>query len=398
MEKKINLLVITHNYPRFEGDYAGIFIHLLCKNLLQFDIQPIVLVPHDKGVKEYEERDGVKIYRFRYAEDENNQNLAYRGQMHKLVLGSISGIFKFQSFLNYFRKSAFEIIEKEKINAVAGHWLIPSGLVMKTIKSKYNFPMVMSSHGTDIRLLYKYSGMAYKYLKSFCLNLKSWTVVSNFMKEELLKTDKNLYKNLQVLPLPHDESIFYYDESVKKDENLITSVTRFTEQKRVNILIKAFALVVEKNDLAKLHIYGEGDLQTEIEKLIEKFGLQSKVTIFAPVPQEQLRAVYNQAAIVVLNSYQEGFGLALSEAMMCKTSVVGTRSGGIIDIIKDNETGLLCELDNVSDLANKLSLLLSDKSLRDKLASNGHKFAHENYASYSLSQKYAELIKKVVEN
>ncbi|MEA1980780.1 MAG: glycosyltransferase family 4 protein, partial [candidate division Zixibacteria bacterium] len=340
---------------------------------------------------------GVKIYRFRYAEDENDQNLAYRGQMHKLVLGSISGIFKFQSFLNHFRKAAFEIIEKEKINAVAGHWLIPSGLIMKSIQAKYKLPMVMSSHGTDIRLLNKYSGMAYKYLKPFCYSLKSWTVVSNFMKEELLKTDKNLYKNLKVLPLPHDESIFYYDESVKKDENLITSVTRFTEQKRVDILIKAFALVVEKNDRAKLHIYGEGDLQGEIEQLIEKFGLQSRITIFAPVPQIQLRNVYNKAATVVLNSYKEGFGLVLSEAMMCKTSVVGTKSGGITDIIKDNETGLLCELDNMSDLANKLNLLLSDKSLRNKLASNGHKFAHENYASYALSQKYAELVKRAIE-
>ena len=156
MENKINLLVITHNYPRFEGDYAGVFIHLLCKNLLQFNIQPIVLVPHDKGVKEYEERDGVKIYRFRYAENENDQNLAYRGQMHKLVLGSVSGIFKFQSFLNHFRKAAFEIIEKEQINAVAGHWLIPSGLIMKSIQAKHKLPMVMSSHGTDIRLLHQY--------------------------------------------------------------------------------------------------------------------------------------------------------------------------------------------------------------------------------------------------
>ncbi len=393
MENKINLLVITHNYPRFEGDYAGVFIHLLCKNLLQFNIQPIVLVPHDKGVKEYEERDGVKIYRFRYAENENDQNLAYRGQMHKLVLGSVSGIFKFQSFLNHFRKAAFEIIEKEQINAVAGHWLIPSGLIMKSIQAKHKLPMVMSSHGTDIRLLHKYSGMAYKYLKSFCLNLKSWTVVSNFMKEELLRTDKNLYKNLQVLPLPHDESVFYYDNSIKKDDNLITAVTRFREQKRVDILIKAFALVTEKNENAKLHIYGEGDLQTELEQLIDKFGLQSKITIFAPVPQEQLRAVYNQAAVVVLNSYQEGFGLALSEAMMCKTAVVGTNSGGITDIIKDNETGLLCELDDVPDLADRLSLLIKGKDLRDKLATNGYKFAHENYASFALSKKYADLVK-----
>ena len=67
MPKMIKLLKITHNYPRWEGDFAGPFVRLLAKQLLEHDIQPVVLAPHDVGAKEEDEIDGVKIYRFRYA-------------------------------------------------------------------------------------------------------------------------------------------------------------------------------------------------------------------------------------------------------------------------------------------------------------------------------------------
>ena len=99
-EKNIRLLVLTHNYPRYKGDYAGIFIQLLCNKLVSQGITPIVLAPHDKDALEYEESAGVKVYRFHYADTVEQQNLAYRGQMHNLVLGSVSGIFKFKRFFS----------------------------------------------------------------------------------------------------------------------------------------------------------------------------------------------------------------------------------------------------------------------------------------------------------
>ena len=128
MSDPIRLLVITHNYPRFDGDFAGVFLSVLNSRLPEHGIKPIVLAPHHPGASEYEEKDGVTIYRFRYGSDED-ENLAYRGAMHKLVLGSVTGIFRFKNFLDCFRKAAFEIIEKESIQVIAGHWLIPADCI-----------------------------------------------------------------------------------------------------------------------------------------------------------------------------------------------------------------------------------------------------------------------------
>lgn len=392
----IKILMLTHNYPRYEGDYAGIFIKLLAEKLCSFGIKPVILAPYDKGCTEYEMINGVTIYRFRYADRDEDHNIAYRGNMHQLVLGSVNGIFKFKSFLNRWRKAALDVIEKEQIELVAGHWLIPAGIVMKTIYRKTRLPMILSSHGTDIRLMRKYFKVVYRYLKSFCHELSSWTVVSNFLREGIVKMDRSLAGVIEIVPMPHDETIFYSDETITRNDNLVVSVTRFTDQKRVDKLIQAMALLNEQKPAAKLALYGTGPLEDEIKNLVKRFGLEKIVSINKPVPQEQLREIYNQATIVVLNSFEEGFGLALSEAMLCGAPVIGTQSGGITDIIEHEKTGLLIPLDNPEKLAQALGRFFDDKELRLRLARQGQAFAQLNYTSEKTAERYAGIIKKAL--
>jgi len=397
MKSTIRLLVLTHNYPRYRGDYSGVFISLLTRRLVDHGIEPIVLAPHDQDIPEEEVFDGVKIYRFRYDKDPKNENIAYRGNMQQLVLSSAGGLFKFMHFLRHWRLAALKIIEKEKIQVVAGHWLVPTGIVMKRIVRTTSLPMVLSSHGSDIRLMKKHGQLTYWYFKRFCHGLKKWTVVSNFLKDEIIRLDADLTGILEVLPLPHNEAIFHRDEHISRESNLVVAVTRFTWQKRVDYLIKAFAAVIKENPQARLEICGGGPLQSRIKQLIENLGLQQQVRIVPPVSQEKLREVYNRAAIVVLNSYQEGFGLALSEAMMCGAAVIGTASGGILDIIKHNERGLLIPLDDSASLADAILKLLNNNSLRQTMAENGYRFACKNYASDPLAERYAQMVREAIQ-
>lgn len=394
----IKVLMLTHNYPRYEGDFAGIFLKLLAERLCHFGIQPVILAPYDNGSPEYEVINGVTVYRFRYAAREEDHTIAYRGNMHQLVLGSVGGIFKFKNFLNRWRKAAFDVIEKEQIELVAGHWLIPAGIVMKTIYRKTRLPMILSSHGTDIRLMRKYFKVVYRYLKSFCHVLGSWTVVSSFLREGIVRMDRSLSDIIEVVPMPHDETIFYRDENIRREENQIVSVTRFTDQKRVDKLINAMALLNERKPEVKLVLYGTGPLEMNIRQQIERFGLTDVVTINQPVPQEQLRTIYNRATMVVLNSFEEGFGLTLSEAMLCGAPVIGAASGGITDIIDDEKTGLLVPLDNPEKLALAMERLLDDKELAVRLAQQGQQFAESNYTSEKTAERYAAIIKKALDN
>ncbi len=394
MKQNTRLLILTHNYPRYPGDYAGVFLSLLARRLVDEGIRPVVLAPHDNGVAEYEENSGVRIYRFRYHEDESRETLAYRGNMQNLVLGSLGGLYRFRCFLKSFRRAALSVIEKEDIDVIAGHWLIPAAIVMKRIARRAGLPMVLSSHGTDIRLMRKAGRLPYRYLRGFCRRLSRWTVVSGFLREQVLQLDPVLGGIVEVLPLPHDERLFFRDAKVKRDDCLIVSVTRFTEQKRVDYLIKAFAAVTQEIPAARMEIYGAGPLRNNVERQIAAHGLSRQVTLRGPVDQTQLREVYNRAAVVVLNSYREGFGLTLSEAMMCGAAVIGTRSGGITDIIEHEQRGLLVKQDNARELADAMVRLLRDQPLRQRLAEAGHGFAHENYASGPLAARYAAIVRE----
>ncbi len=392
MSKPVRLLILTHNYPRFRGDFAGVFISLLARKLSEHNISPIILAPHDAGLPEYEVMDAVPVYRFRYAATDAEEIIAYRGAMHQLVLGSVSGIFQFKRFLDSFRTAALKIIREQQTQVISGNWLVPSGIVMKTIAAKTDLPMLLSSHGTDIRLMSKYAKLSRHYFGGLTKRLHRWTVVSSYLRDEIAAMEPSVKNLLEVLPVPHDETVFYLDPAIQRDGNLVVAVTRFTDQKRVDFLIKAFAMVTEKHPAARLELYGSGPLQQQIEELITHFGLQSSVSINPPIPQEELRRVYNRAAISVLNSYREGFGLALSEAMMCGACAVGTRSGGIVDIIEDNQTGRLVDRDNSSRLADTLLDLLKNPSKRMALAEAGHAKAHATYASGPLAARFASLV------
>ena len=391
MSETIKLLVLTHNYPRHHGDHAGVFLGLLCRRLLDHSIQPIVLAPHDPGAPEYEENAGVKIHRFRYGAD-HEENLAYRGNMQTIVTGSLTGMLRFRKFLKQFQEAATRIIEKDRIDVIAGHWLMPTALVMRKLAERNKLPMILSSHGTDVRLAGKFGGLPYRYLRKTCRSLSRWTFVSSYLRDQILQLDPQLEERLEVLPLPHDESVFYQDSAIAKEAGLLVAVTRFSEQKRVGYLVDAFSQVAQQVPEARLEIYGSGALQGVIEQQIQSCSLTDKVSIHAPVSQIELRTVYNRASIVVLNSLREGFGMALSEAMLCGTAVVGVVSGGITDIIEHEQRGLLAEPDNVDSLALAITRLLKDSSLRNQLAAAGSEFALSTYASGPLAARYAQIV------
>ncbi len=389
----MKVLFITHNYIRFKGDFAGVFLHLLARKLKEEEIEVTVVAPHDAGAEEYEEIDGIRVYRFRYAADDD-ETFAYRGDMHRRLFRNPFRLFGLIKFIRSAYHLACETIEKENINVVSVQWLIPNGVVGYFLKRKYkdSLTLYISSHGTDIRLLTNVP-LVYSLFRPVISVADRWTVVSNFLKERLLGKDKKLQKKLIVIPLPNDETLFYPDPKVEKDQYLVVAVSRLTIQKRIPYLLEAIKTVSAVIPEIRLEIYGAGPEKLTLDDLIEEMGLIGRVRILNPLPQEELRRVYNRATVVVLNSIKEGFGLALTEAMLCKTAVVGTASGGIPDIIDNGETGLLVTLDNSGELAVAINSILRDKEMRERLAEAGYQKAIKQFSAEASAGQFAALFR-----
>lgn len=133
---------------------------------------------------------------------------------------------------------------------------------------------------------------------------------------------------------------------------VILGVGRLTKQKDFSTLIKAFA-IVKQNLAARLVILGEGEERSILQGLVEEFKLEKVVNM--PGFVDNPYAYMSKAAVMVLSSAWEGFGMVIAEAMACGTPVVSTNcQSGPAEILEDGKYGKLVEVGDVEDLAQAI--------------------------------------------
>jgi len=138
-----------------------------------------------------------------------------------------------------------------------------------------------------------------------------------------------------------------------------------------------------------LKIIGEGDQEEKLKQQAK--GLP--VEFLGPKGNDELSKHYQEADIFIMPSqYYEGLGLVLVESLSCGTPVVGTRLGGIPDIIKHGKTGLLFKEADPEDLANKVLILLKDEDLYGDTIYKGAHHVKDNFTWESIGKKYKEVI------
>jgi glycosyltransferase involved in cell wall biosynthesis len=98
---------------------------------------------------------------------------------------------------------------------------------------------------------------------------------------------------------------------------------------------------------------------------------------------------------VVLASKRETFGLVLIEAMQVGTAVIGSNSGGVVEIIDDESFGLLFEQGDASSLASKIVMLYKDPELKEKLAKNALLKTQEKFSNTLQFKKLDEILQKL---
>ena len=388
----IRILILTHNYIRFSGDFAGVFLHQLSKNLVSAGLKICVLAPHQKGIPVHQNLDGVQIYRFKYA-PERYERIAYAGNMHELVMKNPVNLVVFFFFLLCFTFNSYKLAKSEKADLILCQWWIPGGLVGFLISILQKKPLVLTLHGTDIRLLLK-SKLFQRLAHPIFKRAKYITTVSSFLRGKLLSVLSLPQEKVQIVPMPVNP-VFETPEptiGIKRKKKKILSVARFTEQKGVRYLLEAFKQLKEKGYDFEAEIVGEGPLAEEFKRKTGETSLSGSVFLLPMMPQEKLKIFYEGCDIFVLPSMEEGFGMVLVEAQLCRKPVVGINSGGILDIVENEKTGLLVSPEDSQSLASAIEKLLTDEDYAEKLAVAGYKSAQEKFSSEAITRKYLQVL------
>ena len=163
--------------------------------------------------------------------------------------------------------------------------------------------------------------------------------------------------------------------------------------------LEAAARVVQKIPQAKFLIVGKdivrgGEYKKELESLAERLGIREKV-IFASFRRDIPR-IMASLDLFVLTSEKEHFGRVLVEAMACAKPVIAANAGGVPEIVKDGETGILVPPKDPEAMAEAIVTLLRDKKKAQRMGQAGRKRAEKMFSIEENVRKTEKLYEKIL--
>ena len=169
------------------------------------------------------------------------------------------------------------------------------------------------------------------------------------------------------------------------DGPVVGIVARLSPVKGHRYLIEAMAEVLKQIPEAQLLIAGDGSLKPDLVCLARQLGIIQNIIFLPNVDNTQM--VLEAIDVFVLPSVNEGLGLGLMEAMACGLPVVGSRIGGIEDLIQHNVNGLLVEPKDNVGLAEAILGLLKNSEKRKSLGLKAKEFINRNFSLKEMLDK-----------
>jgi len=275
-----------------------------------------------------------------------------------------------------------EVIEYEKIDILHVHYAMPhatSAYLAQKLLGEDKMKFVTTLHGTDITLIGNHHSF-FKITKFSIENSNGVTCVSQYLKKATIDTFdikkdmrviynfvdterfKRMYKNRQnyINETCEDEVGF-----IKKDDFVITHISNFRPVKKVQNIIKAFCKISREVN-AKLLLVGDGPEISWCKIIAEKLGIIDKIC-FAGL-RENIVPILNISDLYMLPSQSESFGLSALEALSCSVPVIGTKNGGLPEVVENNISGFLVDPDDVDMIAGYALKILADKRLKDRMS------------------------------
>ena len=377
----MNILMITPDYK--PDTYGGIGTHVagLTDSICKLGHNVTILVVHAEYFvsSDYvvEESANLRVIRF---SREHNQV--------KHMIGDVS--LNFCSFrTNYNALQAIsvlhELLDKCSFDIIHVHDHFCS-LIFDAVKQIYPLAAVVTTvHGCKARKMF-YEDSMRRYV---CMSTNAIIVVSKATEIQLRAKYGEDLPPTYICPCAIDDSKIVNDIS---QGDYITYVGRLHEKKGVDILLRAYAHILNSNGdirLPPLIIAGDGPERDQLEALSQELQIDKYVTFLGWIDESEVHALLRGAMMHIVPSLFETFGMSVLEALATGCCVIASNVGGIPEYIRHGFNGLLFEVGNIEQLADCISKVSSNQFLRSMLAKNGlitsRKFTNKEIAANTIS-------------
>lgn len=181
---------------------------------------------------------------------------------------------------------------------------------------------------------------------------------------------------------------------ISKNNFVLVSVGSLIERKGMDLIIRAVKIVKERGIPVSLIIIGDGRERKALEKLIEELDLQNIVHLLGE--REDVASILcSNVDLYVSGARSEAFGLVFAEAGAAGLASVAPDVDGIPEVLIDKHTGMLVKKGSIGDLANSISQLYENPSLREKLAARAQERVKDNFDVKQNTRRFCEQYKKL---
>ncbi len=265
----------------------------------------------------------------------------------------------------------------KKNTIIHSHW-IPNGLVGVILNKLKGVPNVVTVRGSDQKLL------NIPIIKNICgWILKNSSQVTTVSKDLSIKINKEIRLKKKSIVIPNGVDVPLKKTKFNKTKKSIIFVGSITKNKNISCLINAFQIVINDCNV-KLKIIGDGPELKTIVKSVEDKNLKEYIDFLGVLPHDKVISHMQCSDFLILPSFMEGAPNVIREAMSCGIPVIATSVGGIPEMIKEGEHGLLFEPNDTIALSNHISFLCkSDVGVLEKMGEKARQYIINNCLSWS---------------
>jgi glycosyltransferase involved in cell wall biosynthesis len=383
-EVSLRIICPTYWYPQHATDTQATYVHDINRHLARRGHRVTVVTPGNSSMPARESFDGVEVVRFPM---ELPVDLTYGrvAQSRVNVMGKVARLAVMAHYLEAQYRATLTVAREHGGDVIHAHWAIPTGPAAVSAARRLGLPSVITMHGGDV---YVNPEQGYDFptrwyvrpaLRWTLRKAGALTAITDDCRQHALRAGApeqsvHLVFNGTDLrrfsPAPAGSGV-----DPRFGPNMIFACRQLFPRKGIRFLVEAAAQLKSRFPDLKVVVAGDGFERPDLIALAERLGIARDVTFLGWVANSELPPYYRSAAVSVIPSLEEGFGIPAAEAMGCETPVVASDAGGLPEVVEHGVTGLIVPRGDSTALAEAIGSLLADPARRERMGRAGRERA-----------------------
>ncbi|HEY8197848.1 MAG TPA: glycosyltransferase [Gemmatimonadales bacterium] len=400
----LRIICPTYWYPQHASDTQATYVHDINRHLVQRGHSVTVVTPGDPSLPREDTFDGVKIVRFPL---ELPADLTYGrvAQSRVTLLGRVARLAVMANYLEAQYRAILAEAREAEADVIHAHWAIPTGPAAVLAARKLGVPSIITMHGGDV---YVNPEQGYDFptrwyvrpaLRWTLRHAGALTAITEDCRQHALRAGAPADR-IRLVFNGTDLRRFSPDEngdrrSPRYGPNMIFACRQLFPRKGIRFLLEAAAQLKPTFPDLKVVLAGDGFERPELVRLAEGLGLGADVTFLGWVPNTELPPYYRAAAVSVIPSLEEGFGIPAAEAMGCEVAVVASDAGGLPEVVENGVTGLVVPRGDSTALAQAIGSLLADPERRRAMGQAGRMRALKLFDWDRSAEQFEQIYREV---